>query len=59
MALALSINGFLSCKPIIVIDATYLKGKYKSVLFVKAAKDGNEQIYPVAFGFVNGEIVCA
>ena len=43
MALGPSINGFLSgCRPIISIDVTYLKGKYKVVLFVAAAKDGNE-----------------
>ena len=59
MALGPSINDFLSCKPIITIDATYLKGKYKGVLFVATTKDDNEQIYPVAFGFGNGETVRA
>ena len=58
MALGPLINGFLfSCRPIIAIDATYLKGKYKGILFVVVAKEGNEQIYPVAFGFAIGEIV--
>ena len=60
MALGPSINGFLSgCRPVISIDATYLKGKYRGVLFVAAAKDGNEQIYPLAFGFADGETVGA
>ena len=55
-----STNGFLfGCKPIIAIDATYLKRKYRGVLFVAAAKDGNEQIYPLAFGFADGESVGA
>ena len=26
-----------------------MKGKFRGVLFVAAAKDGNEQIYPIAF----------
>ena len=43
MVLDPSINGFLSgCRLVISIDATYLKGKYRGVLFVAAAKDGNE-----------------
>ena len=43
MALGPSINGFLSgCRPVISIDAMYLKGKYRGVLFVAAAKDRNE-----------------
>ena len=43
MALGPSINGFLSrCRPVISIDATYLKEKYRGILFVAAAKDGNK-----------------
>ena len=60
MALGPSINGFLSsCRPVISIDATYLKEKYKGVLFVAVTKDGNEQIYPLAFGFADGETIGA
>ena len=59
LAFSSSINGFLSCRPVIAIDKTYLKRKYKGVLFVAATKDGNKQIYPVAFGFVNGETIRA
>ena len=60
MTLSPSINGFLSaCRPVISIDATYLKGKYRGILFVAAAKDGNEQIYPLAFGFTDRETVGA
>ena len=60
MAFGPSINDFFSgCRPVISIDATYLKGKYKGVLFVAAAKDSNKQIYPLAFGFADGETVGA
>ncbi|CAL9012230.1 unnamed protein product [Prunus brigantina] len=34
----------------IVVDATHLKCKYKGVLFVANAFDGNRNIYPLAFG---------
>ena len=43
------------CRPIIVIDGTYLKGMYKGVMFVATTMDGNEQIFPLAFGFGDGE----
>ena len=59
MTLGPSINGFFYCRPIIAIDATYLKGKSKGLLFMAAANDGNEQIYPIAFGFVDGETIRA
>ena len=38
-----------------MIDATFLKGRMKGVLFVAATKDGNEQIYPLAFGVADSE----
>ena len=60
MALGPLITGFRSgCRLVIAIDGMYLKGKFKGVMFVAAAKDDNEQIYPIAFGFADVEIVCA
>ena len=51
VSLSPSITGFKECcRPIIVIDGTHLKGKFRGVLFVAATKDSNEQIYPIAFG---------
>lgn len=47
MALRASIDGFLtSGRPVIVVDGTHLKGKYKGIMFVAATKDVNEQIFP-------------
>lgn len=45
-----SARAFRACRPVIVIDATHLKGKYKGVMFVASTKDSNEQIVPLAFG---------
>ena len=40
-ALGASIQGFLSyIRQVIAVDATYLKGEYKGVIFVNACKDG-------------------
>lgn len=53
--LAASIRAFSACRPIIVIDATHLKGKFRGVMFVASTKDGNEQIVPLAFGIGDKE----
>ncbi|KAK3204507.1 hypothetical protein Dsin_018553 [Dipteronia sinensis] len=56
MALGASIEGFNTIiRPVIAIDDTHLKAKTKSVLLVAVCKDGNEMIYPLAFGFTNSE----
>ena len=56
MAPGSCINGFRSCcRPIIAIDATHLKGKFRGVMFVATAKNGDEQIYLIVFGFGDGE----
>ncbi|KAK2655418.1 hypothetical protein Ddye_008470 [Dipteronia dyeriana] len=56
MAIGACIEGFNSViRPVIYIDATYLKARTKGVLLVVVCKDGNEMIYPLAFGFANSE----
>ncbi|KAK3211827.1 hypothetical protein Dsin_016533 [Dipteronia sinensis] len=45
------IYGFLpSIRPVIAIDVTFLKGPHAKVLFVAVCMDGNDQIFPLAFG---------
>ncbi|MCD9559904.1 hypothetical protein HAX54_018232 [Datura stramonium] len=36
-------------RPIIMVYATFLKLKYRGVLFIAVAKDGNNNIFPLAF----------
>ncbi|KAK0570847.1 hypothetical protein LWI29_007390 [Acer saccharum] len=56
MALGACIEGFNTViRPVIAVDATHLKSKTKGVLLVAVCKDGNEMIYPLAFGFANSE----
>ncbi|KAA0043646.1 Ulp1-like peptidase [Cucumis melo var. makuwa] len=48
--------GFLNCiRPVIVMDGTFLKNKYRGQLIVVVCLDGNNQIYPLAFGVVDRE----
>ncbi|KAL0556499.1 hypothetical protein IC582_005013 [Cucumis melo] len=50
------VRGFLNCiRPVIVMDGTFLKNKYRGQLIVVVCLDGNNQIYPLAFGVVDRE----
>ncbi|KAL0549171.1 hypothetical protein IC582_013652 [Cucumis melo] len=56
MAVGACVRGFLNCiRPVIVMDGTFLKNKYRGQLIVTVCLDGNNQIYPLAFGVVDGE----
>ncbi|KAH9658494.1 SWIM-type domain-containing protein [Citrus sinensis] len=56
MAIGGCIHGFISSiRPVIAIDGTFLKGKFKGTLFIATALDGNNQLYPVAFGVGDSE----
>ena len=51
MALGSCIFGFKAYyRPLIVIDGTYFKKKYKGLLFIATAMNGKNQIFPIAFG---------
>ncbi|XP_022157476.1 uncharacterized protein LOC111024169 [Momordica charantia] len=56
MALGCSIRSFRSCiRLVLVIDGAHLKGKYRGVILIVTPVDGNNQIYPLAFGIVDKE----
>ncbi|KAK2645357.1 hypothetical protein Ddye_020552 [Dipteronia dyeriana] len=56
MVLGVCIEGFNTIiRQVIVVDATHLKSKTKGVVLVIVCKDGNDMIYPLAFGFANFE----
>ncbi|GJU23505.1 transposase, MuDR, MULE transposase domain protein [Tanacetum coccineum] len=56
IALGASICTFLNClRPLLIIDATHLKGEYKGTNLVAVGMDENNQIVPVAFGICKGE----
>ncbi|KAK4849449.1 hypothetical protein QYF36_024944 [Acer negundo] len=39
---------------IMYIDGTHLKGRFGGTMFVATTQDGNEQVYPIAFGIEAG-----
>ncbi|XP_020263223.1 uncharacterized protein LOC109839203 [Asparagus officinalis] len=44
------INGFLNgCRPLIFMDGTFLKGRFKCILLSAVAYDGNQGIFPLAY----------
>jgi len=56
IAFGQSLRGFNRViRRVIVVDGTFLKNKYKGVLLVATAVDGNSNLYPLAFGVVDSE----
>ncbi|KAL0554331.1 hypothetical protein IC582_008250 [Cucumis melo] len=56
MAVGACVRGFLNCiRPVIVMDGTFLKNKYRRQLIVAVCLDGNNQIYPLVFGVFDRE----
>ncbi|KAK3199083.1 hypothetical protein Dsin_022498 [Dipteronia sinensis] len=56
MSLGASVRGFRRCMcPVIAVDSTHLKGRFGGTMFVATAQDGNEQVYPIAFGYGDSE----
>ena len=50
MAFGVCIFNFRACcRLAIAMDGTHLKGKYKGILFIATAMDGNDQVFPIAF----------
>ncbi|KAL9674108.1 hypothetical protein QQ045_030378 [Rhodiola kirilowii] len=52
---ALTINGFVHCRPILSIDATHLIGKWKGVLIIAVGLDVENQILPLAYALVESK----
>ncbi|XP_048599647.1 uncharacterized protein LOC125579826 [Brassica napus] len=56
IAFGQSIRGFSKVmRRVIVVDRTFLKSKFKGVLLVATAIDGNSNLYPIAFRIVDSE----
>ncbi|XP_048605475.1 uncharacterized protein LOC106355220 [Brassica napus] len=55
LAFGASVNGFPFMHKGVVVDGTFLNGKYKGTLLTALAQDGNFQIFPIAFAVVDTE----
>ena len=54
-AFAATIKAFRYCRPIICLDGTFLTGKYKGQILSAIGVDGNNQVLPLGFAFVESE----
>ncbi|XP_012832963.1 PREDICTED: uncharacterized protein LOC105953830 [Erythranthe guttata] len=50
--------GFKSCRPVLSVDGTLLKGKHREILLAAVGKDGQNALFPVVFAVVNEETDC-
>jgi hypothetical protein len=48
-------HAFQYCRPVVLVDGTFLTGKYRGVLMMAAAVDPEKQIVPLAFALAEGE----
>ncbi|XP_024016265.1 uncharacterized protein LOC112089744 [Eutrema salsugineum] len=55
IAYGASIEGFAFMRKVVVVDGTFLHGKYKGTLLIATTQDGNFTIFPVAFAVVDTE----
>ncbi|KAL7240669.1 hypothetical protein ACSBR2_006339 [Camellia fascicularis] len=49
------IDGFNHYRPLLFLDGTFLKGRFKGTLLAATAKDGNQGLFPVAFTIVDSK----
>ena len=54
MSFKACIHGFNYCRPILFIDGTFLKGRYKGIILSATAKDGNQGDFFFFFFFFFG-----
>ena len=48
--------GFLGgCRPLVELDGCHLKGKFSTHILLATARDGNNNIFPVALGVIKQE----
>ncbi|KAK2661446.1 hypothetical protein Ddye_000020 [Dipteronia dyeriana] len=56
IAFSASLVGFQTAtRPAICIDVTHLKGRFGGVMFIAACKDANNQVFPLAYCWVDVE----
>ncbi|XP_050207457.1 uncharacterized protein LOC126656877 [Mercurialis annua] len=55
MSLNASISGWSHCMPIMVVDATFLKGPFGGSLFSPSTLDAAGKIFPLAFSITDSE----
>ncbi|XP_066162566.1 uncharacterized protein [Oryza sativa Japonica Group] len=54
-SLGACMKAFVHCRPVLCIDGTFLTGKYRGQILTAIGVDGNNQVLPMAFAFVESE----
>ncbi|XP_028095515.1 uncharacterized protein LOC114295480 [Camellia sinensis] len=49
------IHGFKYCRPVLMLDGTFSKGRHKGCLLAATAKDGNQGLYLLCFAIIDSE----
>ncbi|KAI8551629.1 hypothetical protein RHMOL_Rhmol06G0200800 [Rhododendron molle] len=49
------VQGFKHCRPVLSVDATFLKARHMGCLMSASAKDGNAGLFALCFGVVDSE----
>ncbi|XP_047261229.1 uncharacterized protein LOC124894690 [Capsicum annuum] len=55
VSLTTFIQGFDHCRPVIVVNASYLRGLYNGTFVAACTMDGAGHIFPLAYGIVDSE----
>ncbi|PON79331.1 hypothetical protein TorRG33x02_236130 [Trema orientale] len=55
ISLEVSIKGWEHCKPVIIVNGTFLRNSFGKTLLNACTKDANESIFPLAFGVADSE----
>ena len=51
---ALKENFIQGCRPLIGFDGCFLKGMVKGQILIAVGRDGNNQMFPIAWAVING-----
>ena len=52
---AQSAKAFKHCRPLVLVDGTFLTGKYRAVSMITVGVDPDNQLVPLAFALAKGE----
>ncbi|XP_070007426.1 uncharacterized protein [Nicotiana sylvestris] len=55
VAMSMSINGWKYCRPVVVVDGTFLKSVYMGIMLTASTMDATGSILPLAYAVVDSE----
>ncbi|XP_070026599.1 protein FAR1-RELATED SEQUENCE 5-like [Nicotiana sylvestris] len=55
VALCTSISGWQHCRPVVVVDGTFLKSAYRGIMLIASTVDAAGTIFPLAYAVVDSE----